>query len=436
MKALLHAALAKLERFRRDDGGAVIVIAVLALPLFVGTLGLGAEAGYWFMSQRQLQHAADIAAHAGAIQLQAGGTLTQMRTSALDVASASGYKTETDASFTLNSPPTSGAKVGDKMSVEVVMSRSHTPMFSALFRSQPVVAGARAVASVQWSGAQACVLALNATASGAVTVSGSTSVTLTNCDVASNSNAADGFLMSSSSAPVRAKCVYSVGGAVTNANLTLDCGAPVTNSKPTRDPYASVAEPTVSGTCQNISTSSNGTTTLTPTVIGPDGVPRMYLCALTVKGNLVLNSGLYIIDGLKPLGGSTSSTTDVTISSAPGAGVTLYFTSGATVSLTARTTLDLKAPTTGPYSGLVFFGTRSGPLVTQQITGSASTRIQGSIYLPRASIEFVGSSSSTGGCTQLIGDTVIFKGNSQLSASCDLAGTSPIKSAEKAVLSE
>ena len=44
-------------------GGAALVMA-LAMPIFAGGLGFGAEAGLWYFNQRKLQNAADIAAYA------------------------------------------------------------------------------------------------------------------------------------------------------------------------------------------------------------------------------------------------------------------------------------------------------------------------------------------------------------------------------------
>lgn len=421
-----------LARFLANKNGAAIIIAVLGFPLFVGALGLGAETGYWYMSQRQLQHAADLAAHAAAVRLQAGGTKAQVEAAALDVAKGSGYVADSISTFTLNSPPTSGAKAGDAMSVEVKLSRAHPPLFSALFRTGAVNASGRAVSSVIWNGEKACVLALNPTLSGAITASGSTSVGLNGCDLASNSNAADSFLASGGT--VRARCVYAVGGVV--GSPTLDCPQPVANSAPIRDPYAGVAEPLLTGACENASVGKpSGSTTLTPVAMHPSGVPFMRFCTgIDVKGNLVLQPGLYIIeDKFTILGGSTTSMTDVTIS---GSGVTIYLTSGSTIALNGRTTMSLQAPTSGPYSGLLFFGSRSGSLVTQQMTASPTTSMTGAIYLPKSNVQFGGNSTLTGGCVQVVANQVTFTGSSQLSADCAGKGTQPLKTAEKAVIFE
>lgn len=421
-----------LARFMADRSGAAIIIAVLGLPLFVGALGLGAETGYWRMSQRQLQRAADLAAHAAAVRLQAGGTKAQLEAAALDVATASGYVADAISTFRLNAPPTSGSKTGDPMSVEVTLSRAHPPLFSALFRTSAVNATGRAVSSVMWSGAQACVLALNATASSAIKASGSAGVTLNGCDLASNSNASDSFLANSAS--VRARCVYAVGGVV--GSPILDCGQPVANSAPTRDPYASFAEPVVTGVCENASVGKPGAPTiLTPVAIHPSGVPFMRFCnGISVKGNLHMQPGLYIVEGkFTTPGGAGNSSADVTIS---GAGVTIYFTSESTIALTGRTTVTLQAPTSGPYSGLLMFGSRSGAVVSQKITASPTTAMQGALYLPRSSVQFGGNSSLSGGCIQVIADQVEFTGSSQLTTDCANKGTQALRTAEKAVIFE
>lgn len=414
-------------RFLADRSGSIIVLAVLGMPLFVGALGLGAETGYWYMSQRQLQHAADLAAHAGAVGLQAGATKARVQATSIDVAMGNGAKTG-DA-LRINAPPLAGPLAGDPLAVEVVISRAHAPLFSGLFRSDPVNANGRAVSKVDWSSKkQACILALNVTAPGAITASGSTAVTLNGCDLVSNSNAADSFL--SGSAPVRARCLYTVGGAV--GSPSLECGSPVTNTTPARDPFAAVAEPVVTGTCDKAVFTPGGTTTLTPAVLHPSGVPFMRFCnGLDVKGNLVMNPGLYIIEGkFTILGGADQSTTDVSIS---GSGVTLYFTSGSSIALNGRTTAKLSAPSSGPFQGILMFGSRASALLDQKLAASPMTSMQGAIYMTKARVEFAGNATISG-CVQVIADQVLFTGSSQMVASCPEAQA--IRTAERVVIVE
>ena len=52
--------------FSVDRRGIVAVIVALAMPVLVGSMGLAAEASYWYVHQRGMQNAADAAAIAAA----------------------------------------------------------------------------------------------------------------------------------------------------------------------------------------------------------------------------------------------------------------------------------------------------------------------------------------------------------------------------------
>jgi erythromycin esterase-like protein len=152
----------------------------------------------------------------------------------------------------------------------VQITETRPRLFSAVFSSEPVTIKARAVASVT-GGAKGCILALSPTASGAATVSGSTQLALNNCDIASNSLASDSFLMSGS-ATVSTGCVQVAGTAATTSGLALtECAAVKEYAPVVIDPYASVAEPAVTGTCRSKNVGNpQVTTTLTPTAVEAD----------------------------------------------------------------------------------------------------------------------------------------------------------------------
>src|SRR6516164_9529190 len=55
-----------LRAFRRNEGGAAIVIIGLTMPVLIGGLGLATEISYWQWLHRGMQNAADAAAIAAA----------------------------------------------------------------------------------------------------------------------------------------------------------------------------------------------------------------------------------------------------------------------------------------------------------------------------------------------------------------------------------
>lgn len=411
-----------------DTRGSVAIVAAIIFPIVIGGMGLGAETGYWYLSQRKLQHATDVAAHAGAVRLRAGDTTLKIRAAAENIARASGLSS-TVGTIQVNSPPLTGAKSGSAASVEVILAEVQPRLFSSVFSSKSITISTRAVATYSASSA-ACVLALSPTASGAINVTGSTSVSLAGCDIASNSNASDSFLMSANGSSLTAGCVEAVGGTVTTSNLVLtQCPSAKSFAPVVRDPYASVVEPSAIGVCQSDKSKANTSTTLTPTDTQPNGVKSMRFCSgFDAKGIVTFSPGLYIIEN----GGLTVNGNVQLI----GSGVTFYFVNGGKANLGSNALVNLSAPTSGPYSGLLFFGSRTTAGGSQTITGTSGSSFQGALYMPGSGVAFTGNSAISAGCTQIIGRTVTFAGNSSLKSSCSSAGTKTISASEAVTITE
>lgn len=415
-----------LRRFLTDTRGAVAILAAILLPVVIGGIGLGVETSYWYMTQRKLQHAADVAAHAAGARNRAGDSMDEIRTAARQVAIVSGFLANRGM-ISLARPPASGAFVGDADAIEVHLTENWPRWFSGVFARGPVTIGARAVSRIS-GGVDACIIALSPTANGAVTVSGSTDVKLNGCDVASNSVSATSLLMSGSSARLTTGCAYAVGQASVTSGLTLTrCSRVHVDAPRIRDPYRSVAEPMITGACQNRNVGHpTQPTTIIPTDNHPSGIKsRRYCNGLDVKGQITFMPGLYIIEGgtFSINGGDPNATAAARIN---GSGVTFYLTSTASLRLNGNVTLNLSAPTSGPFSGLLFFGARNAASVSNIINGTSGSILQGAIYTPASLIEFKGDSAVTDGCTQVVGRLVNMTGNSTLRSNCSNSGTKAI----------
>ena len=72
------------------------------------------------------------------------------------------------------------------------------------------------------------------------------------------------------------------------------------------------------------------------------------------------------------------------------------------------------------------------------INGNSNTYFGGAIVAPSMAINFSGTgvSGKANNCTQIIGDTITFIGNSTVSSDCAGYGTAAITGAAKTVLSE
>lgn len=410
--------VSRLRAFFADETGAAALLVGLMMPVLVLGLGLGAESGFQYMSQRQMQHAADLAAHAAGTRMRAGDDRAKIVAAALHIATEAGFNPDTDT-MAVNTPPLAGSDRGLATSVEVLLSRTQPRFLSAILFPDPALIAARAVSRVVTSGSAACVLALSPTASGAVTIEGSAQVSLVGCDIASNSNANDAFEMIDNGARLSVDCIYTVGEANINTQyLSMsECDEPHELAPVVRDPYEGISEPNANeGVCLNVL--SKTLNIFSPNFVHSSGVPALRICGgLDIKRQATFDPGLYIIDGgtfsinglaaILPLGAGIG-----------GNGVTFLLANGASLAFNGNGSFNLQAPTTGPYAGILFFGGRNQTTVSHEIRGTFGSVTQGAIYTPASSIVFSGNSSTTNGCTQIIARTVQFSGNSTLRSSC------------------
>lgn len=411
--------------FLRDRSGATAILVALSMPVVAGGMGLGAEVGYHYLLQRNLQQAADMAAHAGAVRLRAGDGRAGVQSAARSAAYASGFNGPEDGIRSIT-PPESGAYKDSASSVEVVLTLTQPRIFSRMFVDQPVEISARAVGSVTQSNSRACVLALAPTASRAVAVSGSTMVSIENCDVVTNSNAKDAFYMQNSSAKLTVGCVRAVGGAVTGGGLTMrSCDEAEELAPVVRDPYANIPEPEVEGDC--MPATKKTATSFAPSFVHSSGVPALRICGgLDIKTHASFAPGLYIIDG-GDFNLNANGDVNITEASMSGEGVTFYLAGDAVLSLSGNGSLNLRAPSTGPFAGILFYGSRKQTGLTHQVLGNSGSITQGAIYTPSSAVKFTGNSTMSNGCTQIISYTVEFTGNSSLRSNCQTNNIREIK---------
>jgi uncharacterized membrane protein len=177
-------------RFTRCDRGSVAIIAALAFPVLIGGMGLGAEVGYWYMKQQEMQHAADVAAHAAGVRLVKKDPKATLDAVALNIATQSGFAPASGI-IKVNWPPVNGRGAGDKQQVEVIITQKLHRAFSTLFGRGDVRVSGRSVAKI--SGSTICSLALNTTSNSALQVRSSSSVNFQNCVVASNSRSSSSY---------------------------------------------------------------------------------------------------------------------------------------------------------------------------------------------------------------------------------------------------
>ncbi|MDG4897890.1 pilus assembly protein TadG-related protein [Mesorhizobium sp. WSM4976] len=399
------------RRFCEGRGGNVATIFALTLPVVVGGAGLGVETSYWYYSSLKLQAIADAAAYAGALEKVQGSDTAAITAAATTSAASNGLGGGT---IVVNTPPTSGPNTAKK-AVEVILNQNLDRLFTSIFTQTKVPERARAVALIT-DASKACVLALNPSASQAALFSGSTSVKLNGCSVMSDSIASDSIKVQGS-AGLQTDCLITAGGVSLNNPVTTVCKSPITQALPASDPFSSVPAPAASNPCQNIN-SGKSTQTIQP---------GTYCSGMNLNGNVTLSPGVYVVQGnLKINAGAVIQ----------GSGVTIFMAGSNTVSMNGNATVTLSAPTSGTYSGVLFYGDRTGTAAQSTFNGTATSLLTGAIYFPKQQVNYLGNFSGVNGCTQVVADTIQWSGNSTINQDCSSLGMKDIPAAQAVAVVE
>lgn len=401
---------ALLRRLAEDRRGAVAVMLALSLPLVVGMMSLGVEAGLWFAEKRDLQNAADAGALSGAFELAAGRTTT-VTAAAISDALRNGFDGGGGIPATVNAPPKSGKYIGDASAVEVILQREQKLLLSTLFLGSASVTG-RAVAK-SGSPGDYCVIALDKVDSSAVDINGSADINLGDCGVMANSSDPQALTVSGSST-LTADFIEMVGEYSKTGAANLVVGQTITHSTAIDDPYKAVAMPAVGG-CDHTKFKATDST-MSPGVYC-DGID------FGAQAEVTMAPGTYIVDG-----GSVSVNGGARVT---GDGVTIVLTGTgsdyATVSINGGATVDLSAPTSGAMKGMVIYQDRSAPAgVVNKLNGGSTTQFTGVLYFPSQEVQFTGGNSTgPAGCTRIVAQTVSFSGNATIGNDCAGTGVDP-----------
>ena len=395
----------RLSLFQRDSKGSIAVaLGICAVPL-ICFVGASVDYSRALSGKTAMQGAADATALALAKQIQAG-------TSGLEAQSAFGANfTRSDVQIaSVNSNVTSSLNAS---TVTVSAAGSIQTAFMRIAGFPSISLQATSTASVQ-TGMTGCVLALDTQADNAVTMGGSTNVSLNDCSVYSNSQSSSALSVSGS-ATLSAESIGAVGGiSVSSSNVTTTDGIEA-HLQGLTDPYANVQMPSFGGCTQN-NLSVKTTATIDPGV---------YCNGISVNAGatLTLNPGVYFIDR-----GTFSVNGGGTVN---GTGVTLVFTSSTgnnwgNLTINGNAVVNLTSPIAGTTAGLVIFGDRNIPVGTAfKLNGGSTQSFGGAIYVPTGAISYSGGSGTSTSCTQIIGDTVTFTGNSNVAINCSSYQTRP-----------
>lgn len=446
-----HLPLA--SRLAADQRGVAAVVTGFALVALLGFAGLGIDVAKWLNESRAVQSAADKGAYSAASAATSNSCPNDAATSqARAVIASRGYVNGQNGA-------TVNIACNSTNSTYTVQIAQVQPLwFTRLFLSTPPTAHGRATAQLAGTQSDLCVLALDGTNfyegvignhASAFWLNGNTTVNI-QCGVAvDSSNVA--ALSTGGSSILTATSIYLVGdhqGSPSGSSTLSTSPTPnniLKNQRPVADPYAGRVIP--SYTCGSYSMTTVASGTLTQAHSSPGASPHTFCGGLNLgvsSGSATtvnIQAGVYII-----VGGTLTLNSKSTI---VGDGVTFILTGNpangyarAFINGGPQSVVQLTAPTSGPYGGLVFFQDRNAPPPTSnggtsscgggsmqnQITGGSTQLITGALYFPSQSLCYGGSSSTSGAgkCTQLIAYTLSFTGNSSIRAQCAGTGVDPI----------
>jgi hypothetical protein len=137
---------------------------------------------------------------------------------------------------------------------------------------------------------------------------------------------------------------------------------------------------------------------------------------LTSHADLTLNPGTYYVRGNINLGSQTRLRSN--------GGVMIYLEDGY-INMQGGAAVDLSAPTSGYYQGVLFFQAR-GNTNPSTLVGGTSQTMNGVLYFPSANLTYTGGSSTAATQTTIVADTLTMVGNSYIQAASNTQFTGNI----------
>jgi hypothetical protein len=396
-----------IRKLRGDCSGNVLMLGAVTLPLVVGAAGLGLDSIQWTLMQRQMQRAADSAAMAGALAKTQGFDGDQ---SARDSIARANPLPDIDPavdsdSFKVEDPPKTGSYAGKAEAVRVVMQTRMPLPFSGLFLNTGPLIRAEATATAV-NNYHYCVLALIKYNINGIKVSGSSDITM-DCGMATNSTAASA-VTTANGTRIDASPVAAVGGLKASASY-----APGTKllpySAPQADPFAALPDPSLPSKCSpelKVQPSSNVTISANNNCFN----------GVSIKGTVTFSPGVYYISGKTFDIGSQGTLI--------AEGVTFIlmqpsFFSPSQLNISAGATVQISAPTSGTYAGVMFYQDRRSTLgLSNVINGNSSSSMRGAFYFPRQAVKFGGATGIDTQCLQIVSQVVEFTGGTTIQNTC------------------
>ncbi len=391
--------------------GAMMPIFAMAFAMLLAFAGLTLDGGNLYYERQRAQAAADAGAYAGALELRRGAAAWVVP-SAREDAKLNGFDhADTEVTVTVNNPPASGPRLGDPGFVEVIVQSVAPTTLLRVVGPTLATVRARAVAGIQADYGGPCILALNTSEGGAITVSGTADLRAPNCDVVTRSLANDAIVANGGGC-IDAQTIAYATGAGTSGGYTANgqnCLSPTPiGAIPSEDPYASLPTPSPGDFTQQATrrTSVTGNASDPPTTLSPG----YYEGGIKITGgNLVLSPGVYLVDGFEASGNASITGQGVTIINTGNGGLRNISIAGGVYSELSATN-----DTSSPYNNILFYDanpTNCGNPCDVSINGTSQSTFEGVMYFPNVHLDYAGTEDQSA-FSQIIADTIRFTGTS------------------------
>ena len=385
-----------------------MMVLLLSAILVMG--GLILDGGRLYFVKRHMQDAADAGAFGAAHELFRGNNdlATQLRPAALNDTGANGFD-DSNATVTVSYPPVDGPRATNPRFVQVEIEQQVPTTLMRIAGTHYSTVRVRSIAGLSVY-PDVCILAMDPTEPAALNIRGSGNINA-DCGIMSNSNAANGF-QTDGAADVSASWAGVSGGYVDNGGSGSMTPTPDEQVPPLLDPLGYMDPP-------DYSTWPAGyydAATLTYVCPGGQCVFGSELLIAGPVGNKTFQSGTYVLtDGMTIESANVVTGTDVT-----------FYVAGGTVRQAGSSVLTLEAPTSGPYKGILFYFERTAATALHELgQGDTTFAFRGAIYGPTQDLLIEGSFTGATPWGMIIGRTLDFAGESNLTMSRPPEGEAP-----------
>lgn len=376
------------------ERGQALVLIVLAITGLLGITGLIVDGGAAYTDRRHAQNAADTAALGAALKYVRDGDWSSAELAGYERAASNGYNNnQTTNTVHVHCPPEGGKYNGNPEFVQVIIETSTPTYFAKLLGINQVANKVEAVSHARPSEPSPvnkgnAMVSLKPNGRGAFRSHGTNETIVYGGGVFVNSNNDCAFEQVGNSVMTVPVGINIVGGACLNGSVS-PADTILTGASPIpEEPVVLPPEPF----CEQDAVQKDNYLT-----------PGNWVGTFPPSGVIALKSGLYCVDGTFMLNAH-----DTLI----GKSVVIYMRSG-NIHWDGGAQINLSAPTTGPFAGLLIYM----PLSNDEgviINGNSDSTFIGTILAPASDIQVNGTASTEGYHSQIIGYTIDLIGTANL----------------------